>query len=83
MIKVHAFAVAAAELWNSLPGNIKDVETIHSFRKTVTNILSFFFAMKKAHSLQCFFLCQLNLDLPLFTYLYHLFHLTIPLYFYS
>ena len=74
----HYFAVAAAELWNSLPDNIKDVETIIHL-ENVKNVL--IFAMRKAHSLQCFLLCQLNLNLPLFTYLSH-FYLAIPLYFF-
>ena len=37
----RTFAVASAELWNSLPDKIKDAETIHSFRRNVKNIFIF------------------------------------------
>ena len=35
----RTFAVASAELWNSLPDKIKDAETIHSFRRMLKTYL--------------------------------------------
>ena len=35
----RTFAVASAELWNSLPDKIKDAETINSFRRMLKTYL--------------------------------------------
>ena len=69
----RTFAVASAELWNSLPDKIKDAETIHSFRRMLKTL--FIFAMIRlivagvSYCVSLILICHCLLTCPIFTLL--------------